>query len=74
MIFGEGVVRDVPAALSLLNKGCTAGDLFGCYNLATIYDSGDHVSRDRTRAATLYQLACNGGDAEACERLAMVRK
>jgi len=74
MLFGEGVVRDVPAALAFLERGCAVNDTFGCYNLGTIYESGDHVSKDKSRAATYYQRACDAGDTEACERVAIVRK
>lgn len=74
LLFGEGVVRDVPAALAFLEKGCAAKDTFACYNLGTLYEGGDHVSKDKSRAAAYYQLACDRGDTEACERLVIVRK
>lgn len=74
ILFGKAVVRDVPAGVAFLEKGCAARDTFGCYNLGTIYESGDYVTKDKSRAATYYQLACDADDREACDRLAIVRK
>lgn len=74
ILFEEGVVRDVPAAVIFLEKGCAANDTFGCYNLGALYEIGDHVAKDKTRSATFYQRSCDVGDTEACERLANLRK
>lgn len=68
-LFGEGVPRNIPQALTLLEKGCAAADTFGCYNLGVIYDNGDDVPQDKTRAAGYYQRACDHGDSEACGRV-----
>ena len=66
ILFGKDMVRDVEAALALLEKGCDAGDPFGCFNLATIYDHGTDVPQDEPRAGRYYIRACERGDAEAC--------
>ena len=63
---GRGAPKDIQRALTLLEKGCDAGDTFGCYNLGTVYDGGTDVPADEKRAITYYQRACNLGDAEAC--------
>ncbi|HKO58027.1 MAG TPA: hypothetical protein VJ276_19320 [Thermoanaerobaculia bacterium] len=65
----EGTTRDIPQALALLEKGCIAGDNFGCYNLGIMYENGDGVPKDKGRAAAYYQKACGRGDEEACGRL-----
>ena len=68
ILFGKVPVRDVSRALSLLEKGCAAGDTFGCFNLGVLYEFGDEVTKDATRAAKYYARACERGDAEACQR------
>lgn len=68
-LIGKGAPKDVQVALTLLEKGCDAGDPFGCYNLATMYDNGDDVKKDKERALAYYKKACAGGDEEACSRL-----
>lgn len=73
-LIGKGAVKDIQQALTLLEKGCAAGDPFGCYNLGTIYDNGDDVKQDRARAVTYYQRACAAGDAEACQRIATLQR
>lgn len=69
LLFAEGIPRDVPQALKLLERGCGADDTFGCYNLGAIYETGDGVPLDKARAATYYRRACDHGDQEACERM-----
>ena len=73
-LFGEGAGRDIQQALTLLEKGCAAGDTFGCYNLGTIYENGKEVPQDNSRAVTYYQRACDNGDAEACQRTTLLRR
>ena len=74
LLFGNGVARDIPPALALLEKGCLAGDTFGCFNLGVIYERGEDVSEDRIRAAAYYRRACDRGDSEACQRLGAMQK
>jgi TPR repeat protein len=69
ILFGKDMVRDVNAALELLEKGCDAGDPFGCFNLGSIYDNGTDVPEDTPRAKRYYTRACASGDAEACSVL-----
>src|SRR5439155_27051031 len=49
-LIGKGAAKDIQAAMALLEKGCSAGDSFGCFNLATVYDSGEEVKHDKARA------------------------
>ena len=56
--------KDQQQAITLLEKGCNAGDSFGCYNLATVYDGND-----KTLATKYYKKACAAGDQEACQRV-----
>ena len=66
MIFGDGVVKTVLQGLIFLEKGCAAGDTFGCYNLGVVYERGEDVKKDAVRALAFYQRACDRGDTEAC--------
>jgi TPR repeat protein len=68
-LLGHGTPRDIPLALNLLEKGCAAGDTFGCFNLAVTYDNGDGVPQDKARALTYYRRACDKGDEEACGKV-----
>ena len=74
LIFGKGVIHDVPEGLALLEKGCAADDSFGCFNLGVIYEYGNEARQDKARAAKYYQRACDRSDAEACQRLGALRK
>jgi TPR repeat protein len=74
MLFGKNVERNLARSLALLEKGCNAGDTFGCFNLGAIYEGGDNVPKDTTRAAAYYRRACDRGDAEACQRLGALTK
>ena len=73
-IFTEGIAHDIPRALGLLEKGCAAGDTFGCFNLGVLYEYGTEVPQDKARAAGYYKRACDRGDAEACQRGAALGK
>jgi len=67
-IFTEGIAHDVPRSLGLLEKGCAAGDTFGCFNLGVLYEYGNEVPQDKARASGYYKRACERGDTEACQR------
>jgi TPR repeat protein len=73
LLFSKNLQHDVGGALALLEKGCNAGDTFGCFNLGAIYETGDDVPKDPRRAATYYQRACDGGDAEGCQRRQLLK-
>jgi hypothetical protein len=69
MLFGKDIVPDLPPALALLEKGCNAGDAWGCFNLGALYETGDAgVEKDAARAVAYYKRACDGGDTEGCQR------
>jgi len=55
---GKGVAVDFAAAKSLLDRGCTAGDLDACAVLGTLYRDGRGTPRDRIRALALFDRAC----------------
>jgi uncharacterized protein len=61
LALGEAPLRDEAAGLKLLDKGCSANDTFGCYNLGVLWQD-----RDKAKARAYYQRACDAGDAEAC--------
>jgi TPR repeat protein len=68
-LLAEGTPRNIPDAITLMEKGCNAGDNFGCYNLGIMYENGDGVTKDKRRADVYYRKACGRGDEEACGRL-----
>jgi hypothetical protein len=68
-LLGQGVAKDRPRAIALLEKGCAAADTFGCFNLGAAFEGDDNA-----RAAGYYDKACKAGDREACERAAKLRK
>ena len=73
-LYGEGVARDIPRSLGLLEKGCRAGDTLGCFNLGVLYEYGNEVPQDKGRAAGYFKQACDHGDKEACQRGAALGK
>jgi TPR repeat protein len=50
-------------------RGCDAGDMLDCANLAARYESGADVKKDERQAFALYEKACEGGLAWACGSL-----
>jgi len=69
---GEGVTRDVDAAVALYCLAAVAGDTLARYNLGWIYANGRGVARDDAQAAYLFQLAADQGDEPARRMLASV--
>ena len=69
-LFGQGIQRNIAEAVTLMEKGCTANDSFGCYNLGTMYERGEEVKADKPRAIDYYRKACVHGDGEACQHYA----
>jgi soluble lytic murein transglycosylase-like protein len=69
---GEGVARDVEAAVALYCQAAVAGDTLARYNLGWIYANGRGVTRDDAQAAYFFQLAADQGDEPARRMLASV--
>lgn len=55
--------------LDLLEKGCAAGDMESCSELAEHLEEGTLVGQDEERAIRLYLNACKGGHNLACHRV-----
>jgi TPR repeat protein len=64
---GQGVARDVAAALELLDKGCTAAVAQACTQEAVLLAS--RQAPDKGRIRTLLDAGCKGGDQPACDML-----
>jgi TPR repeat protein len=60
------LTQHIPRALALLDKGCSAGDSFGCFNLGSVYSRGEVVKEDKARGMEYFRKACVTGDEEAC--------
>lgn len=62
---GEGVTRDIPAAIALYCRAALAGDVFSAYKLGWFHASGRGVPRHDGYAAYWYARAALLGDAHA---------
>jgi soluble lytic murein transglycosylase-like protein len=69
---GEGVERDIDAALDLYCKAALAGDVAARYDLGWIYANGRGVERNDAFAAYYFQQAAEQGDAMARRMLQSV--
>ena len=52
---------------SLIEKGCTGGDPFGCQVLGNQYAAGEGVPKDPEKAKGLLEKACKAGVLQSCE-------
>jgi TPR repeat protein len=65
---GNGVPRDMPAALAVLEPACAGGVLEACGRLALVLlNRGEQGDRDRARS--LLETACGAGDQPSCTLL-----
>ncbi len=62
---GEGVTRDIPAAIALYCRAALAGDVFSAYKLGWFHANGRGVPRHDGYAAYWYARAALLGDAHA---------
>ena len=69
---GEGVARDLGAAVALYCRAAAAGDRLARYSLGWIYTNGRGVVRDDAQAAYFFQLAADQGDEPSRNLLAIV--
>lgn len=63
--FGEGVDRDIKAALKWYEKAAENGYVDSQFNLGNMYSNREGVRRDYQKAFKWYQKAADQGDAEA---------
>lgn len=65
---GDGIEKDIPAALELFRKSAAGGDNYGLSNLAYRYKYGkDGCPKDEKKAFELYLQAAKQGHASAQE-------
>ena len=58
--------------MDLYKKACDGGEMYGCYNLGTIYANGNGVEKDFSKAAELFKKACDGGEMNGCRSLDII--
>ena len=69
---GDGVERDLAAAIAWYEKAAEVGHGPSRYRLGNFYENGHGVERDYVRAADWYQLAAEQGNALAMHNLAVL--
>jgi len=69
LLRGEGVARDVPRALALLERAARGGLGGAALTLGLAYEEGKAVPKDPLRAFDYYRAAAAAGSAEACFNL-----
>ena len=72
MAVGQGVARDIPRAIFLLESACQRREGTGCFGLALIYQSDAYVHGDPVLTIYFAEKACNLGVAQGC-KLAVFR-
>ena len=65
LLRGEGMARDVPQALSLLEKAARAGVASAAFRIGMLLDDGEGIAPDRVRALDYFRAAAAGDVAEA---------
>ena len=53
-------------------QACSNGEGDGCFNLASIYDTGDESVKDKFKALEHYKQACETGHALACNNIGVL--
>jgi len=66
----NGGRRDVPGAMSALDRACTLKAPSACADLGVILQEGDGVAADPEKGRDYLKKACDGGFRPACDRLA----
>ncbi|MDO5046280.1 tetratricopeptide repeat protein [Campylobacter sp.] len=62
--------KDMEKATEFYELACENDESYGCFTLASIYESGkEGVSKDIKKAKKFFQTACSKGLYEACEDL-----
>ena len=71
LIAGEGVKKDLPKGLDLLQRATDMGNSYAPYFMAQLYLTGDaKLAANPRRALTLLELSANRGNEYAYVRLA----
>ncbi|SQB99527.1 Sel1 domain-containing protein repeat-containing protein [Helicobacter fennelliae] len=71
-MLGQGIPRDMKAALHYALKGCELGNPYSCQSVGNIYelagqlDQGGAIEPDSTKALKYYKKACDEGVQVAC--------
>ena len=53
-------------------QGCASGESEACFNLATIYETGDASVQNNAKARAYYKQACDAGYSLACNNLGIL--
>jgi len=53
-------------------QACTTGESEACFNLATIYETGDASVQSNAKALDYYRQACDAGYSLACNNLGIL--
>jgi TPR repeat protein len=53
-------------------QGCAGGESEACFNLATIYETGDASVQSNSKALDYYKQACDAGYSLACNNLGIL--
>jgi TPR repeat protein/tetratricopeptide (TPR) repeat protein len=62
----NGVAKNIPLAVHLLEKACNLGHEGACMSLGQRYNLGEGVDHDDQKARTFYRKACTAGNKAAC--------
>lgn len=73
MLLGEGVKKDAMTAAKKFQLAADAGEPFGWYNLALLYEAGLGVERNEANAINLYEKALQLGVQDAEYELMRIR-
>ena len=63
---GDGIGRDMLAAVPLYQQTCEAGIIESCYALGSLYADGRGVAPSPATAMGLFRMSCEAGDQRGC--------
>lgn len=66
--------RNMPKAMSMLEKACNLGDSTACFNAASQYYGGNKISVNKDKAFDMSKKGCELGDWKSCKNLAFMYK
>ncbi len=58
--------------ISFYGQACANGESEACFNLATIYETGDAYVQNNAKALYYYKQACDAGFSLACNNLGIL--
>ena len=62
----------VTKMISFYGQACASGESEACFNLATIYETGDASVQNNAKALDYHKQACAGGYSLACNNLGIL--